>query len=415
MTVEAFAPSPVYIVAGVGPYGVTHPYRQGALRLAVWQNGIRTELAPADFTVTPADASVAGTVTLSAAAAATHDGGSLFITRETSPEQGWEGTTSRERGLEAQLDWITQGVQDIEQVIGRSLRAPLGDTTNLELPPALDRALRTLMFDATGRPTVGTVETTALLVSAYVQTLLASADPATLLGLIDADLAAIAGLSFGNNEAPIFHTGAWQKYTVSSFMRSVLVATNAAAAQATLGVGLVPIVEKVASNSPTLDFTEFDPARFQAYEFHLHSLIPATNNVSPWIRTSANGGSSYAAGASDYSYAFWQSEHTNAIGSHTSSGSAGEIAISLLSGGVANNVNPGFSAKVVVSYPHEAKPVLINWEGAYVAGAAGNAFRSVNGQGFRRASAAVNALRFMFGGGNITSGKITMYGLRKPA
>jgi hypothetical protein len=176
MTVEAFVPSPVYVIAGVGPYGVTHPYREGALRLAVWRNGIRTELLPADFTVSPVDAAVSGTVTLSAAAAATHAGGSLFITRETSPEQGWEGTTSRERGLEAQLDWITEGVQDIQQMVGRALITPSDEGLNLALPPAASRAMKTLMFDASGQPTVGSIAAPDVLVSAFAETLLVAAN-----------------------------------------------------------------------------------------------------------------------------------------------------------------------------------------------------------------------------------------------
>lgn len=196
MTVEAFAPSPVYVIAGTGPYEVTHPYRAGALRVVVWRNGIRTELTSLDFTVSPAEAETTGTVTLSSAAAAAHAGGSLFIARETAPEQGWEGTTSRERGLEAQLDWLTQGVQDAGGMFDRTLRVPLGETADLELPPALARALRTLMFDATGRPTVGTVQATELLVSAYVETLLASADPVTLVNLFKDGFATAGTVTF---------------------------------------------------------------------------------------------------------------------------------------------------------------------------------------------------------------------------
>lgn len=185
MTVEAFTPSPVYLVAGAGPYQVTHPYRANTLRVAVWRNGVRAELAPSEYLVSPAFAEVSGTLTLTAAAAATHAGAQLYITRDTVPEQGWEGTSSRERGLEAQLDWITQGVQDVEQTAGRSLRAPLGDTTNLELPPALDRAQRVLMFDATGRPTVGAVTATEVPVSLYAQQLLTSSDPASARDVLE--------------------------------------------------------------------------------------------------------------------------------------------------------------------------------------------------------------------------------------
>lgn len=184
MTVEAFAPSPVYVIAGTGPYEVTHPYRQGALRLVVWHEGIRTELTGADFAAFPPDADDAGAVTLTAAAALAHAGGRLYISRETVPEQGWEGTTSRERGLEAQLDWITQGVQDNAQRLDRAFLAPKDEGLDLSLPPASDRALKIFMFDAGGRPTVGTPQATELLVSAWSEQLLAAADARSAQGVL---------------------------------------------------------------------------------------------------------------------------------------------------------------------------------------------------------------------------------------
>ena len=196
MTVEAFVPSPVYVIAGTGPYEVTHGYRQGALKLAVWKDGILTKLTALDYTVSPTAADDGGTVTLSASVASVYAGGSLHISRETVPEQGFEGATSRERGLEEQLDWLTQGVQDADTRLDRTLRVPLGDTTELELPPALARALKTLMFDATGRPTVGTVQATELLVSAYVETLLSAADPAALVALLKDGFATAGTVTF---------------------------------------------------------------------------------------------------------------------------------------------------------------------------------------------------------------------------
>lgn len=247
MTVEAFTPSPVYIVAGPGPYAITHPYREGVLHLTVWRDGLKTVLAPSDYVIAPVFSETTGEVTLSAAAAAAHAGGSLYITRDTVPEQGWEGTSSRERGLEAQLDWITQGVQDIEQVLARALRAPPGEGIDLELPPVVTRALRTLMFDAAGRPTVGAVAATQLLVSAYVETLLAAADPDALAALLHPNLAGVAGLTFGQNEAAIFREGEWYTYTVTGYARSLLVAANAAAARGTLGLGALATLNQVAA------------------------------------------------------------------------------------------------------------------------------------------------------------------------
>lgn len=239
MTVEAFVPSPVYVIAGPGPYGVTHAYRQGALRVAVWKDGIRTELSSSDFTASPADAEEGGTVTLSAAAATTHAGGSLFITRETSPEQGWEGTTSRERGLEAQLDWITQAVQDLASVSERSLRLPLGDPSQPELPPLVGRRSKWLGFDADGKLFAGTpADTDAVLVSAFGELIIAAADRVaarSILGFGQLPRTASAAASLAAEAAGTVGQLAGLAYVVDPS------ATGADSATGDLGVnGLVP-------------------------------------------------------------------------------------------------------------------------------------------------------------------------------
>lgn len=238
MTVEAFVPSPVYVIAGTGPYEVTHAYRQGSLRLAVWQDGIRTELGTGDFTVSPADAEESGTVALSAAAAATHAGGSLFITRDTVPEQGWEGTTSRERGLEAQLDWTVQGVQDLASLWGRTIRFPLGDVAGRELPPAGTRASRWLGFDALGNLAVGYPADIGPLVTPFAETLLAASDRNIARSILGQGAlprtATFAAALAGEGAGAVGHLGGYA-YLVEP------TATGASSATSDLGVdGLVP-------------------------------------------------------------------------------------------------------------------------------------------------------------------------------
>lgn len=113
MTTETFTPAPSYTVDGTGPYAIGHAYTSGAIRATVTLAGIPTELtAGVDFTVAPASGD-AGDLTLSGAAAATHDGATLTITRETTQEQGFAGQTAREKAMEAQLDRITQAMQDV--------------------------------------------------------------------------------------------------------------------------------------------------------------------------------------------------------------------------------------------------------------------------------------------------------------
>ncbi|MEM9878948.1 MAG: hypothetical protein AAF862_06695 [Pseudomonadota bacterium] len=153
MTTETFISTPRQTISGVGPYPVLHPYADGALIVAVLdvEQGVRTELSAADFTPNPTSADVSGEITLSGGAAATHDGLQLEITRFTQAEQGFSGTTSKEKAFEAALDILTQAAQDIARAAQNSLRT----TSDLlqPLPPNLIDAV--LYFDQNGQPTKG--------------------------------------------------------------------------------------------------------------------------------------------------------------------------------------------------------------------------------------------------------------------
>lgn len=123
MTRETFTPSPSYPVAGTGPYQITHPYKEGSLVVAVVLDGVRVELTDSDYAIAPVASTTTGEITLTAQAALDHDGATLYVRRSTAIEQGWSGDTSREKGLENQVDWLTEAVQDLTFGIQRSVRS----------------------------------------------------------------------------------------------------------------------------------------------------------------------------------------------------------------------------------------------------------------------------------------------------
>lgn len=142
MTVESFTPSPTYTVAGIGPYAIQHPYRAGTIRVLVTTGAAQQELLGSDYSVTPGESDVAGSVFLTPTAAALHAGKKLAIVRVTDLEQGWVGVLGeRERGLEAQLDVTVQAVQELRDLSSRSLR--LRDP----IAPFVPEAGRLLLFD----------------------------------------------------------------------------------------------------------------------------------------------------------------------------------------------------------------------------------------------------------------------------
>ena len=151
MTLELFQPTPSYLIEGVGPYTIRCAYRHAEdLQVFVWDDGVLTELAlGADYTVSPTQApspapAGGGALTLSAAVALNCDGALLQIDRRSLVEQAWAGVTSREKGLERQLDRLTLGVQDAGRLRDGYFRLPPGaDFDPVIVPPGPGRLLVT--------------------------------------------------------------------------------------------------------------------------------------------------------------------------------------------------------------------------------------------------------------------------------
>lgn len=123
MTIEVLSPTPTYTVTVTGPYTITHPYKRPAdLLVEVEQDGEIFVLTDADFSVEPEAADVSGALTLTVDALNKYAGGRLMVTRDTRQEQGWAGQTSREKGLEAQLDALTMGSQELKRQMLRTVR-----------------------------------------------------------------------------------------------------------------------------------------------------------------------------------------------------------------------------------------------------------------------------------------------------
>lgn len=85
---------------------------------------------------------------------------------------------------EQALDRLTMFAQNHEEWIGRALRAPIGDAApDLILPPAVDRALKVLSFDASGDVTVSAAGAGDLLAANNLSDLADAATARTNLGV----------------------------------------------------------------------------------------------------------------------------------------------------------------------------------------------------------------------------------------
>jgi hypothetical protein len=206
----------------------------------------------------------------------------------------------------------------------------------------------------------------------------------------------------------IFGTGAnvWAETVLTPYARTLLDDANAAAAQATLGVGMVPLAKRTASNSASLVFTEFNNAVYDYYTFVISGLGQAAGSLFLRVRTSSNGGVSYDATVGNYAFNVQSTPYNSSTG--VSESAPSDSAIFLTTTAVAGSTSPNFSGVLTLQSMGGALQPSLIWS-ASVAGSPGY---SVRGTGIRNAAVVVDAIQFTMTGGNILFGFITMYGHR---
>jgi len=167
------------------------------------------------------------------------------------------------------------------------------------------------------------------------------------------------------------------------------------------------------SSAATFNFTAVDASSYDAYCMHVMNLIPATDDVHFWMRTSTDGGSSYDDGNDEY---FWGGVLGDGDdgSEHVAAAYGGRIHLSGATENTANRIGSsagedGCSGVIWIHGPHLTKATGITWlmscetaDGTHI----GNA-----GGAFRRSAADVDAFQLLFSSGNIESGTVTVYGL----
>jgi len=173
-------------------------------------------------------------------------------------------------------------------------------------------------------------------------------------------------------------------------------------------LGLVFLEEKTASASATLDFTTCISSVYDTYEIVFVNVLPATDGAQLLMRMSTDGGSSYDSGG-NYQASLW-AWHNTAGGFSGEASGATSLKVTITMDNTDANY-PGADGTIRLYNPGSNK---------YKQVAGQTSFRdSANGQtsctfkGTYLSTTAVNAFRFLFSSGNITSGTIRVYGLAK--
>lgn len=157
------------------------------------------------------------------------------------------------------------------------------------------------------------------------------------------------------------------------------------------------ISSATASNTATIDFTL--PSGYKSFEIRAIGVIPVTDNVGFWVRVSTDGGSTFAAGASDYAY---QRNIQNGFAAAPVL-NTGDSKIIFLGGNIGNGTGRYFNA-IVKIWNNESSSQYKNITGEF------NTYRSdsvysigiING--VYQANTAINAIRILLSSGNISSG-----------
>jgi hypothetical protein len=172
------------------------------------------------------------------------------------------------------------------------------------------------------------------------------------------------------------------------------------------GGALVLLEQHTASSSATLDFTTCITSTYDEYLIEFHQVLPASGSNTFYMRCSTDGGSTYDSG-SNYDAAFAYL-YDNSGGSSGASGTA-----FLLGGTNVAAATMGFNGSLRFFDPLNASLSKGYTQHTFYYHDSLNKMIQQQGSGRYASSAAVNALRFYFGSGDIASGTIRVYGIAK--
>lgn len=377
-------------------------------------------------------------------------GGSTFtVTFLSAPASGVRVTIARNVPLTQELDLVENDefpsaeiekaydknvmiAQQVNEGQARSLKIPLTDPSSASttLPNATERANKVLGFDSNGDPTATTVGTLALGDgdvttaklddNAVTNAKLATVATATFKGRTTAGtgnvedltatqatalLNAVVGDSGSGGTKGLVPAPAAGDAAASKFLKA-----DGTWATPTSGA-LVFLSEQVASSVATLNFTSGFSATYDEYVITFEKVIPATDDVSFYLRVSTDGGSSYQTTSYLSSGVRWNTGGTGAEGRtdgislSNSGGGAGSLQSNVTSeGGLSGTVRfwPNGSA---------GRKAFIGESGGI---SASNGYFGFTVRGtWDGGNTAINGISFRFSSGNIASGNFRLYGVAK--
>lgn len=238
-----------------------------------------------------------------------------------------------------------------------------------------------------------------------------SAPPSLGVGSVvqawDADLDALAALSGTNTIYYRSAANTWTAVTIGSGL-SFSGGSLAASGSSTL----VALERKSGTvDVATLDFATGINSTYRTYILR-GWMKPATDQVALWVRGSDDGGSTYEADASDYS---WENSGQGNAATFYSAGDVAdselEIYLSTTTFLIGNAANEKIDFEIIFQNPSStAFYKNFMWRFAYNR-AADSVVMEGQGGGSMLATAAMNGVRLLFSSGNVDEWDVTLYGV----
>lgn len=170
-----------------------------------------------------------------------------------------------------------------------------------------------------------------------------------------------------------------------------------------------------ASSSASLDFTSVMNSNYNSYVCVLSDILPATDNVELWLRTSTNNGSSFDSSANNYEW----SQNNFLISSAPASayeGTDSDTKFRMIddSAGIGNAAACAASGKIeIFNAAGTAANKFLKSEIRYkTSGGGGSTGKMSLTYGHRDATSDIDAFQLLMSSGNIASGSARLYGRR---
>jgi hypothetical protein len=163
---------------------------------------------------------------------------------------------------------------------------------------------------------------------------------------------------------------------------------------------------QVAVSSSVIDFAL--PAGFASYELRWHDVRPGTGDAVLWLRTSVDGGASFAAGSTDYVTSSHQDVFPGGTVPATNTITSAAILSFQMNVSLIGATNQG----AAVIFPgSQARVPLMRINGAGWDGAT-DGISTFTASAERSSAATINAIRVLCSTGNIATGTFVLSGLR---